>query len=100
MKVGKIYRVKICEGIDPILARLQGVSRSVVLTPDDKARHFVEMSFLDIRWRDAYNIKVPFEETLELDDSRVEKIIEAVLAGTQVPQGVPHTSAGPSEGPE
>ena len=95
MKIGKTYRLK-----DGTLARLQTVSRCISKgTLDGSVRHYVQLFFQDLVYRDSYIIKVPFDVRLEPDSEIIPEIIEAIVNGTQVPQASPHDLIKSSQSP-
>lgn len=100
MKIGQIYKVKTAEGLPPAIGKLQGVARCITAgTLGRGVRHFVELSFKNVYEGDSFHIKVPFEEFLKEDDSRVEGIVNAIVGGTQVPKAESRDLSGPVGAP-
>jgi len=91
LQIGKIYRMK-----DGGLARLQGVSRSIVHHRKGEVRHFVEVSFHRIGEDEfhTFSCVTPLNEILpdksSEDKQRIMGVVEAIANGTPIPLTAPH----------
>jgi len=96
LQIGKVYRMK-----SGMLARLQGVSRSIVHHRENEVRHFVEVSFhvVGAGEFDAFKVILPLDEILPHkttdDKERIKAIVEAIVQGTLIPLTAPHAPATP-----
>ena len=94
MKVGQVYKLKTTGE----LVLLRSVSRGICCTDrNGPAEHYVQIDYQDLQEWNLFTVRVPFKESLESDDPRIEEIVNALIAGTQVPKAGPSELSGPSE---
>lgn len=98
LQIGKVYRMK-----SGMLARLQGISRSIVHHRENEVRHFVEVSFRVIGAGefDTFKVIIPLNEILPHktadDKERIKAVVEAIANGSPVPLTAPHALSVPDE---